>query len=72
MRACVGDSGGGFALSRGGRWFLRGVVSYGAGNDVVGEFGNMTVCDSDVPSFYVDLADNMDWIVRKVDFECCY
>jgi len=65
-RACVGDSGGGFAIKRNKTWFLRGVVSYGAGNDVAGEFERQTVCDKDIPSFYVDLAAYMDWIVQAV------
>jgi len=66
----VGDSGGGFALSnQHGRWFLRGVVSYGATvNTTTTQDGEeVAVCDREVPSIYVDLAWYMDWIVRNVD-----
>jgi len=68
-RACLGDSGGGFALERGeNKWFLRGVVSYGEGNEIIKDGKKETVCDTVLPSFYVDLANYMDWITTNVDF----
>jgi len=61
--SCVGDSGGGFALKQGGKWFLRGVVSFGASKTVR---GNKTTCDPQISALYVDLAEYMDWIVKTV------
>jgi len=59
----VGDSGGGFALEKDGKWFLRGVVSFGASKTVQ---GNKTTCDPKISALYVDLAEYMDWIVLIV------
>jgi len=59
----VGDSGGGFALEKGGKWFLRGVVSFGASKTVE---ENVTTCDPEIPALYVDLGEYMDWIVQTV------
>jgi len=66
----VGDSGGGFALKRRGkRWFLRGVVSYGDAVSFTNQWGlESKSCNDKIPSFYVDLAGYMDWIVQNVNF----
>jgi len=61
--SCNGDSGGGFALEKDGKWFLRGVVSFGAMKIVN---GNFTTCDLKLSALYVDLAEYMDWIVKTV------
>jgi secreted trypsin-like serine protease len=53
--ACVGESGGGFALKKGSKWYLRGVVSF---------------CNETIPSLYLDLADQMEWIKQKAFTPC--
>jgi len=68
-RACIGDSGGGFAIKgREDRWFLRGVVSYGDSKESFKGDNSSKVCTLKLPSFYVDVTWNMDWIVQNVDF----
>jgi len=61
--SCVGDSGGGFALERNEKWFLRGVVSFGASKTVQGD---KITCDPHLSALYVDLGEYMDWIVRTL------
>jgi len=60
--SCKGDSGGGFTLRKDGKWFLRGVVSFGASKTV----HNITTCDPKISALNVNLAEYMDWIVRIV------
>jgi len=61
--SCVGDSGGGFALEKEGKWFLRGFVSFGASKTVQ---GNKTTCDARLSALYVDLGEYMQWIEQTV------
>jgi secreted trypsin-like serine protease len=64
--ACNGDSGGGFALKKEGRWYLRGLVSFGKTTKKVKDGKEVKICESKIPSLYVDLAAHMDWIVEHV------
>jgi hypothetical protein len=58
---CIGDSGGGFALEKRSRWYLRGVVSSGnTFKNATAELGK--VCNETMPSLYFDLTDQMEWI----------
>jgi hypothetical protein len=65
--ACMGDSGGGFALRKGRKWYLRGVVSFG--NTFTKEIAKeemISVCKESWPSLYNDVANQMDWIKLNV------
>jgi hypothetical protein len=62
----MGDSGGGFALRRGRKWYLRGVVSFG--NTFTKEIAKeelISVCKESLPSLYNDIANQMDWIKQN-------
>jgi secreted trypsin-like serine protease len=64
--ACHGDSGGGFAIVRNLRWFLRGVVSFGnTKKRKTPEGKELSICNEKIPSLYLDLADQMEWIKRN-------
>jgi secreted trypsin-like serine protease len=54
----MGDSGGGFAIKRDEKWYLRGVVSFGYIQKVDGN----KFCNGTMPSLYLDLAEQMEWI----------
>jgi secreted trypsin-like serine protease len=59
----MGDSGGGFAIEKNGRWFLRGVVSFGMVKVVKNSDGMNTIaCDKKIPSIYLDLTQHLNWI----------
>jgi secreted trypsin-like serine protease len=64
--ACQGDSGGGFAIVKNLRWFLRGVVSVGNIKKKKNpEWTELSICNEKIPSLYLDLADQMEWIKRN-------
>lgn len=46
------------------RWFLRGVSSSGIVKNINNDKDYAT-CDAKYPSLFVDLANNMDWIVNE-------
>lgn len=49
---CQGDSRGGFTIKRNGKWFLRGVVSFGNSKIVQ---NNKRACGENVSSLFVDV-----------------
>jgi secreted trypsin-like serine protease len=64
--ACVGDSGGGFALKKGRKWYLRGVVSFGKTfTKEIAREEMISVCKVSWPSLYNDVANQMDWIKQN-------
>jgi secreted trypsin-like serine protease len=64
--ACVGDSGGGFAMIRGGRWYLRGVVSFGISKTSDSDAVEARMCDKDYPSLYADITSGMEWLLQAL------
>jgi secreted trypsin-like serine protease len=60
--ACIGDGGGGIALKNRRKWYLRGLVSFGYTFKKVVDQKRVLYCNGTVPSLYVDLTNNMDWI----------
>jgi Trypsin len=66
MSACRGDSGGGFAMKRGDRWYLRGVVSFGISKKIYRDKVVVQTCDEKYPSLYADITSAMDWLVDTV------
>ncbi|XP_065346859.1 uncharacterized protein LOC135944075 isoform X2 [Cloeon dipterum] len=60
---CNGDSGGSLSVEKDGRWFIRGIVSFGTSKKV--EFGgNETLlCDPNQYTLFADIARSIDWIV---------
>ncbi|XP_059469222.1 uncharacterized protein LOC132192978 [Neocloeon triangulifer] len=63
--ACNGDSGGSLALEKDGRWFIRGLVSFGRSQIVQRENGEELVCNPKYYSLFTDLAYYIDWIVQE-------
>jgi secreted trypsin-like serine protease len=61
----MGDSGGSFAMERNGRWFLRGVVSFGYTGKGLLNGTEAKVCSEKMPSLYFDLADQMEWVKQN-------
>jgi secreted trypsin-like serine protease len=60
--ACKGDSGGSFALKNKGKWYLRGVVSFGISKFIK----KVGTCHDNYSSLFVDVTGYMDWIVKTV------
>ncbi|CAB3376978.1 Hypothetical predicted protein [Cloeon dipterum] len=63
--ACVGDSGGGLSVEKGGRWFIRGIVSFGRARRVNFNGSVQTVCNPNSYSFFADVASYLNWIVQN-------
>ncbi|XP_053668221.1 uncharacterized protein LOC128718624 [Anopheles marshallii] len=61
VSACNGDSGGGMFFEVGGKWFVRGLVSFTPLR------ANTTICDPLKYTAYTDVAKHLEWIVQHVD-----
>ncbi|XP_052888905.1 uncharacterized protein LOC128297320 [Anopheles moucheti] len=61
VSACNGDSGGGMFFEVGGKWFVRGLVSFTPLR------ANTTICDPFKYTAYTDVAKHLEWIVQHVD-----
>uniref|UniRef100_A0A1Y9HDR9 Peptidase S1 domain-containing protein n=1 Tax=Anopheles funestus TaxID=62324 RepID=A0A1Y9HDR9_ANOFN len=61
VSACNGDSGGGMFFEVGGKWFVRGLVSFTPLR------GNTGLCDPLKYTVYTDVAKYLEWIVQYVD-----
>lgn len=58
---CQGDSGGGIAFKVNGRWFLRGIVSFGPVR-----YGSQ-FCDPNNYSVFLDVAYYLEWIEKSIE-----
>ena len=58
---CQGDSGGGIAFKVNGRWFLRGIVSFGP---VIKGTG---FCDPNNYSIFLDVTHYLEWIEKSIE-----
>uniref|UniRef100_A0A182UBY2 Peptidase S1 domain-containing protein n=1 Tax=Anopheles melas TaxID=34690 RepID=A0A182UBY2_9DIPT len=61
VSACNGDSGGGMFFEVGGKWFVRGLVSFTPLR------GNATLCDPLKYTAYTDVAKHLEWIKQYID-----
>ncbi|XP_052891502.1 uncharacterized protein LOC128299541 [Anopheles moucheti] len=61
VSACNGDSGGGMFFEVGGKWFVRGLVSFTPLR------GNTGLCDPLKYTAYTDVAKHFEWVVQYVD-----
>uniref|UniRef100_A0A182JNZ4 Peptidase S1 domain-containing protein n=1 Tax=Anopheles christyi TaxID=43041 RepID=A0A182JNZ4_9DIPT len=61
VSACNGDSGGGMFFEVGGKWFVRGLVSF------IPLRGNTELCDPLKPTAYTDVAKYLEWIKQYID-----
>uniref|UniRef100_A0A1I8JT28 Peptidase S1 domain-containing protein n=1 Tax=Anopheles arabiensis TaxID=7173 RepID=A0A1I8JT28_ANOAR len=59
--ACNGDSGGGMFFEVGGKWFVRGLVSFTSLR------GNTGLCDPLKYTAYTDVAKYLEWIKQYID-----
>ncbi|XP_041782159.1 uncharacterized protein LOC121598876 isoform X2 [Anopheles merus] len=59
--ACNGDSGGGMFFEVGGKWFVRGLVSFTPLR------GNTGLCDPLKYTAYTDVAKYLEWIKKYID-----
>uniref|UniRef100_A0A6E8W9U3 Peptidase S1 domain-containing protein n=1 Tax=Anopheles coluzzii TaxID=1518534 RepID=A0A6E8W9U3_ANOCL len=59
--ACNGDSGGGMFFEVGGKWFVRGLVSFTPLR------GNTGLCDPLKYTAYTDVAQYLEWISQYID-----
>ncbi|CAB3384776.1 Hypothetical predicted protein [Cloeon dipterum] len=62
---CNGDSGGSLSVEKDGRWFIRGIVSFGKSKKVMFEGEERSFCHPNYYSLFVDVASYMDWIVEN-------
>ncbi|XP_065346523.1 putative serine protease 45 [Cloeon dipterum] len=62
---CNGDSGGSLSVEKDGRWFIRGIVSFGMSKIVEFEGKNTSLCHPNQYSLFTDVANYMDWIVEN-------
>ncbi|CAB3384774.1 Hypothetical predicted protein [Cloeon dipterum] len=62
---CNGDSGGSLSVEKDGRWFVRGIVSFGKSKTVMFEGEERSFCHPNYYSLFVDVASYMDWIVEN-------
>ncbi|XP_065336868.1 coagulation factor IX-like isoform X2 [Cloeon dipterum] len=62
---CKGDSGGSLAVEKNGRWFVRGIVSFGITKKVLVDNEEESFCMPNRYSLFVDVASYMDWIVEN-------
>ncbi|EAA43286.4 AGAP012277-PA, partial [Anopheles gambiae str. PEST] len=61
VSACNGDSGGGMFFEVGGKWFVRGLVSFTPLR------GNTGLCDPLKHTAYTDVAKYLEWISQYID-----
>ncbi|XP_040169635.1 uncharacterized protein LOC120904003 isoform X2 [Anopheles arabiensis] len=61
VSACNGDSGGGMVFEIGGRWFVRGIVSFTRSR------ASDNVCDGKSHTAYTDVAKYIAWITKHID-----
>ncbi|XP_065335036.1 CLIP domain-containing serine protease B15-like [Cloeon dipterum] len=62
---CNGDSGGSLSVEKNGRWFIRGIVSFGISKMVEFEGEERSLCHPNQYSLFVDVASYVDWIVEN-------
>ncbi|CAB3379106.1 Hypothetical predicted protein [Cloeon dipterum] len=62
---CNGDSGGSLSVEKNGRWFIRGIVSFGMAKNVMFEGEERSFCHPNHYSLFADVASYVDWIVEK-------
>ena len=62
---CNGDSGGSLSVEKDGRWFIRGMVSFGVPKKVKFEGEERSLCHPNQYSLFADVASYVDWIVEN-------
>ncbi|XP_065344608.1 chymotrypsinogen A-like [Cloeon dipterum] len=62
---CNGDSGGSLSVEKNGRWFIRGIVSFGMSKKVMFEGEERSLCHPNQYSLFADVASYVDWIVEN-------
>ncbi|XP_065335018.1 uncharacterized protein LOC135936204 [Cloeon dipterum] len=62
---CNGDSGGSLSVEKDGRWFIRGIVSFGIEKKVMFEGEERSFCRPNQYTLFADVASYMDWIVEN-------
>ncbi|XP_065335743.1 uncharacterized protein LOC135936736 [Cloeon dipterum] len=62
---CNGDSGGSLSVEKNGRWFIRGIVSFGIAKRVMFAGEEIPLCHPNHYSMFTDVASYMDWIVEN-------
>jgi hypothetical protein len=63
----MGDSGSALAILRNGRWFLRGIASFGHTYRKPNSEGVMKfACNISIPAFFQDVVYHMEWIQQNV------
>ncbi|XP_065336795.1 CUB and peptidase domain-containing protein 2-like [Cloeon dipterum] len=66
ITTCNGDSGGSLSVEKDGRWFIRGIVSFGKSKKVISEEGEeRSLCDVNQYTLFADVASYVDWIVEN-------
>ncbi|XP_065346860.1 clotting factor B-like [Cloeon dipterum] len=60
---CNGDSGGSLSVEKDGRWFIRGIVSFGMSKIVKFKGRNISLCHPYQYTLFADIARSIDWIV---------
>ncbi|XP_065335192.1 uncharacterized protein LOC135936344 [Cloeon dipterum] len=60
---CNGDSGGSLSVKKDGRWFIRGIVSFGMSKKVMFEGEERSFCHPNQYALFADVASYVDWIV---------
>uniref|UniRef100_A0A182NP87 Peptidase S1 domain-containing protein n=1 Tax=Anopheles dirus TaxID=7168 RepID=A0A182NP87_9DIPT len=63
VTACKGDSGGGMFFEVGGKWYVRGIVSF----IPLETSGSSQICDSIKYTAFTDVAKYLSWIEKFVD-----
>ncbi|XP_065334743.1 uncharacterized protein LOC135936007 [Cloeon dipterum] len=62
---CHGDSGGGLAIEKEGRWFIRGVISFGKSSKINLNGTKLCVCNRNSFTLFSDVAHYMEFIVAN-------
>ncbi|CAB3376973.1 Hypothetical predicted protein [Cloeon dipterum] len=62
---CHGDSGGGLAIEKEGRWFIRGVISFGKSSKIKLNGTKLSVCDRKSFTLFSDVAHYVEFIVAN-------
>ncbi|XP_065335757.1 serine protease gd-like [Cloeon dipterum] len=60
---CNGDAGGSLSVEKDGRWFIRGIASFGMSKRVEFEGEERSLCHPNQYLLYTDVASYMNWIV---------